>query len=121
MTADGRSFFERRMKMAREKWLLKINYQWYDGGCDEEPDQVFDSPEDAFDMAKRMAVEEARTVSLDRECDIPLRFYNQDMCKLTPGCEGAYAVIDLIYSYDTVVDINGLERQSSCRYIVIKQ
>ena len=96
-------------------WILKINYWWCDNSYDEESDQYFDSAEDAYDTAKRMAVNEAEISSKEHECGISLRFYNKDMVSEI-GCSGAYAVIDLSYLYD----LNEKGQPSVCRYIVCK-
>ena len=102
--------------LTNTKWVLKINYWWSNDAYDEEPDEYFDSREDAYDRARTMALEEARISSTEHGCDIPLRFYEGAMCDEV-DCGGAYAVIDLTYAYD--VNANG--RASICRYIVTEE
>ena len=76
-------------------FLLKIGYSW----DDEEPDEEFDSEEQAWDKALSLAIKEANVSSEEHACSIPL-FVDSKEKKIM-----------LYYSYDN----------EWCRYSVIRE
>lgn len=81
----------------KECWLVKTSYSW----GDEESDEEFLTFEEAWEAAKRMAISEAETSSIEHDCEIGLSFNKKE----TEG------VITLHYSYDN----------EYCYYYVVKR
>lgn len=81
-----------------EKWLIKINYSWGDKENDIEKNGSF---EQVWQEAKKMAIDEAETSSMEQDCEIGISFDKGN----NKGC------ITLRYEHDN----------SYCKYDVVKQ
>lgn len=92
---DGNYVISDLEKRLINDYLLKIAYSW----GDEESDQQYSTFEEAWEEAKRMALEEAEMAGTEHNCEIGLYF------------DKANGLIQLHYTYDN----------EYCRYNVVKK